>query len=423
LDLSATTPLSHQAYVWQRTWDGRVQQAVTTHGTNFERLIVLAAEVAWNRTLPEIVRPELDYAALRAAGRPVGLALRIGNYSGNFSEDFGDPVTRGLTDLAVLLIRIAASNQVNIAEFQVDFDCAESNLAGYQRWLTAFRRRLAPMPVTITALPAWLHRREFRALVGAIDGYVLQVHSFERPRDIGSSAEICPPADARRWVSRASALGGPFRVALPTYGYRISYDAAGRYLGISAEGPEKKFPGAKMERGLRAQPAAMAELVQEWSKDRPTGLIGVLWYRLPVRGDNLNWSWRTLSEVIAGRPPHTAITIGYQQRQPGLFELHLMNDGTADYHGTPIVRARWNGPRWIAGDGLAGFQVTGPFRHGLDLENVVELTPARPIRLPAGETRWIGWLRLQSPLALAKGHEPDAAMPAMPGDAIQVELR
>ncbi len=395
-------PLRHQAYVWQRTWDGRVQAALRQHGTNFDRLILLAAEVAWVDGRARTVHAALDYPALRAGGQPVGLALRIGAFAGPFVTN--DPTAAGLATLAAALVRNAQTNGVAVSELHIDFDCAESNLAGYQRWLSAIRSGLASgretsssstagVALTITTLPSWLKRREFAGLVRATDGYVLQVHSLARPRTASEAFALCDSRMARRWVEQAARVAVPFQVALPTYGYRLAYDGAGRFLGLNAEGPEKIFSGATIQREVRADPGTMAELVRQWGEDRPSHMGGVIWYRLPVSGDSLNWSWPTMSEVMAGRAPLSSVAVQRRVSRPGLVELSLTNAGPGDYVGVPVVGVRWQGGRFVAGDGLRGFVARGP-GEGLG-GDAMEFGVERSIRLAAGEERSVGWLRLE----------------------------
>lgn len=82
----------------------------------------------------------------------------------------------------------------------------------------------------ITALPAWLNQPAFKRLISAVDDYVLQVHSLERPNSPEAAFTICDPAAARRAVERAAQFAVPFRVALPTYGYAIAYDRQGHFI-------------------------------------------------------------------------------------------------------------------------------------------------------------------------------------------------
>jgi hypothetical protein len=149
----ATGPLPNDVYVWQRAWTGPVQEAIEQHAGAFSELVVLSAEVVGGGRSARVVRVPVDYAALRQANRPVGLALRISQFPGPFVAS--DERTRGLCRLAVELIQEATTNQVRVVELQIDFDCATSKLEGYGVWVKAIRQEIAPMPVVITVLPAW----------------------------------------------------------------------------------------------------------------------------------------------------------------------------------------------------------------------------------------------------------------------------
>ena len=378
-------PLPHAAYVWQRVWTDPVRQSIAAHSTNFASLIVLNAEASWNQGQPVLTRVPVDYATLRNAGRPVGLALRIGAFGGPFAAD-NEPA-RWLADLAASLLAEAASNQLAIAELQLDFDCADSKLDGYRVWVETIRQRTAPVPLTITALPSWLKQPAFRHLVAMTDGYVLQVHSVERPKGINAPFSLCDPAMARAAVERAGRIGVPFHVALPTYGYLMAFDRSDHFIGLSAEGPSMNWPDDVRLREVRTDPAAMAGLVAGWMKDRPASLHGVIWYRLPILKENLNWRWATLSEVLAGRVPLPDMRAEVRAARPALVEIDLFNAGQADQLSSVQVALRWRAARLVACDGLNGFASadTGT--------NVVRFTSKGPWRLAPGDRRNIGWLR------------------------------
>lgn len=380
-------PLKQEVYIWQRTWGRPLLQSISQHAGQFTRLIALNAEVTWKSGRPRIVRVALDHSALASVHRPIGLALRVGAYSGPF-DSMGDAV-RVLVDQASFLIAEARAHQLQPDELQIDFDCAESNLDGYRLWVEAIRRKVAPLPVTITALPAWLNRPSFPRLVAATDGYVLQVHSFERPRDADTPFTLCDPAAARRAVERAAQFGVPFRVALPTYGYVTAFDRAGRFVGLSAEGPSQSWPEGVQQREVRADPLALAHLVQTWTTNRPVTLTSIIWYRLPVSEDLLNWRWPTLSAVMAGRAPRESLRVETRRPQPALVEVSLVNDGEADGVAFPVVEVRWQNARLVAGDGLRGFELVeaGPAAAQFWRK------PGRD-RLWPGERWEIGWLRL-----------------------------
>jgi hypothetical protein len=303
-------PLRHEAYVWQRAWTGPVRGAVAEHGTNFASLVVLKAEVSWKDGQAQVARVSPDYATLAAAHQPVGLALRIGPYAGSITAPHtpeglksSEAITLFLCDLAASQVAQARTNHLNLYELQIDFDCAESKLDGYRLWVEAIQQRVAPLPVTITALPSWLNASAFKRLAAVATNYVLQVHSLERPSDIHAPFTVCDPRAAKRAVQRAGRVGVPFRVALPTYGYVIAFDKAGKFIGLSAEGPRRNWPEGTQLREVSADPMAMAALVQTWTASRPAAMRGVIWYRLPVTADNYNWRWPTLAAIMAGRSP------------------------------------------------------------------------------------------------------------------------
>ena len=372
--------------MWQRAWREPVRQALQRHGTNFSGIVALGAEVTWERGQARVANVPVDFEALRSAGRPIGLALRIGPFSGPFAVE--DDRARWLAGLAAALVAEATNRQTGLAELQIDFDCAESKLAGYRLWVQAIRGRVQPVPVVITALPAWLKQPAFRQLIAAADGYVLQVHSLARPKGPEARFTLCDPEAARRAVDQAAGLGRPFRVALPTYGYVMAFDAHNKFVGLSAEGPAPNWPANVQLREVCADPQAMAGLVAGWSRIRPEALQGVIWYRLPVEGESLNWTWPTLSAAMAGREPEARVRVVPRHPQPGLVEVDLVNQGQADHTRGVELSLRWHGARLVASDGLCGFE---PVETGSNAARFLR-QPAG-WRLRPGETRMIGWLR------------------------------
>jgi hypothetical protein len=383
----APAPLAHQVYVWQRAWTPPVLAALANRGTNFERIVPLAAEVTWRGQQPSLARVPLDYAALAAAKVPVGLALRIGPWAGSFASN--DPAASFLTSLAGALVGEARAGGVNPVEVQIDFDCAASKLDGYRVWVQAIRRQIAPTPVAITALPAWLNQPSFPALAGAADGYVLQVHSLERPAGMDAPFSLCDPEAAKRAVARAGQIGLPFRVALPTYGYSLAFNKAGSFAGLSAEGPDRNWPADFQLREVRTDPVQMAQLVQFWSANRPAAMRGIIWYRLPADGDTLNLRWPTLAAIIAARIPTANLRAEPRRVEPGLLEISLVNDGELDLSSRLAVEVRWQNARLVAGDGSSGFDLADG-----DASTAQFQTTLKTHRLPAGEKQVIGWLRL-----------------------------
>lgn len=378
--------LPAEVYVWQRAWTPSVRTALTGHATNFNQIVGLRAEIVWqkNRT-PQLAKAQVNFATLRSLTVPVGLALRIGSYPGPFTND---AVGNFIADTARWIVDDARTNGLTLSELQIDFDCATAKLDGYRVWLEAIQERVAPTPVTITALPSWLRSRAFQRLAVHATNYVLQVHSVTRPQSISAPFALCDPAIARRAVERAGRIGVPFRVALPTYGYTLAFDATEKFIGLSAEGPRPNWPADARLRDVNSDPLAMAGLVQDWTANRPAALRGLIWFRLPINDDNFNWRWPTFSAILDGRQPVEQFNSRAQRVQTNLVELALTNDGELDVQVPLTITVRWTGARLIAGDAQRGFALaerrptTATF-----------VSKGQPTRLRAGEQLTLGWLR------------------------------
>lgn len=388
------SPLTQDVYVWQRSWNEPVLEAVRERAPRFSKVVVLAAEVTWSGRQPRVVRVQTDWNALKQSGATVGLALRIGPVAGDFGN--ADGRAKALAELSRSLLDEASRHALAACELQIDFDCAESKLAHYVAWVEAIRNHVSPTPVVITALPAWLTRPDFQRLAQAADEFVLQVHSLERPTGPDAAFTLCDVAAARRAIERAGRFGKGFRVALPTYGYVIAFDTEGHYAGLSAEGPRRNWPADWQLREVRSDPAAIAGLVRGWISERPEYLRGIIWYRMPVEGDALNWSWPTLARVTAGDAPQAKLRAEARRVQPGLVEFDLVNEGDADFAGQAEVEARWSGTRPLASDGLRGFEPVPIGTNRICFRNL-----RQAYRISPQERRMIGWLRLADDLPVS----------------------
>lgn len=386
LKTGAAGTIPQEAYVWQRAWTEPVRESVQAHAGAFSNLVLLAAEVSWQDDHPRVTRVALPWKMLSQIKTPLGLALRIGPFGGPFSEY--DATAGALAALAASLVDEARSNGAGVLELQIDFDCAESKLDGYREWVVACKRAVAPVPLTITALPSWLGQPAFRALAAAADGYVLQVHSLVRPKSFDAPFSLCDPAAARAAVRRAGEIGVPFRVALPTYGYLLAFAPDGRFVGLSAESPAQSWPANARLREVRADATAISALVQEWAAQRPPALRGIIWYRLPMEGDILNWRWPTLDAMLQLRSPREHVRAASRRVESGLLEISLVNDGELDISSRLAVTVHWQDARLQAGDALRGFELVeeGPL--------TAKFQSRSPPRLRAGDTWTLGWLRL-----------------------------
>ncbi len=392
-------PILHEAYVWQRNWDIPVSEAIERAAGSISGFTALGAEVSFKEgRIDQVVRVEVDYDALSAAGAPVGLALRIGFYSGPFDEE--NDVTMLLVDLAGSLLADARKGGLEPAELQIDFDCAESKLDGYTKWVRAFQKEIKPVSVVVTALPSWLNCRAFKDLSQTSDGFVLQVHSLARPKGPAALMTLCDGPSALRWVERAARFGVPFRVALPTYGYIAAFDKQGSFIGLAAEGPSQAWADDATLRAIRSDPAAMADLVRKWQDNRPANMKGIIWYRLPVETDQLNWKWATLAAVMAGREAAGVPKVMLEYPEPELAEIVLLNNGQADLSPRIRIDVECDRGKLLAADGLRGFilhdgapdQSAQAPPNGLRLEYGLD---ERLSIIAPGEQWKVGWLRFK----------------------------
>ena len=281
-------------------------------------------------------------------------------------------------------------------ELQLDFDCAQSKLAGYAKWVRAIRKSISPLPLVITTLPCWLDEPAFSDLARSASGYVLQVHSV--PSSPGGASAVCDPALARSWVARASRIGVPFEIALPTYRTMAGYDADGVKLGAYSDSIRPAWPPGTIIREYATDLDAMAALVASWQARHPEHCTGLLWYRLPVEGDRQNCPWPALRALTQGRSPARACEIRVNGETPNdrtllsLADLSLVNTGESDEISPAGITVKWESP--------ASLTLMEPPSGWKAVQGDRELTffPAQAsARLPLGSSRAMGWLRFDQP--------------------------
>lgn len=402
----ATFASTREAYVWQRQFDDEVVEAMRAFAPQLDGVCVLATEVSW-KPMPELVRPTLNYKALAALGKPVGLALRLNDYPGAYAT--GDATAKMIASIVRAMLAKAREAGLVVAEVQLDYDCAESKLAGYRRWLTAVRAETdsAKTKLVITALPAWLKSGDFVALAKATDGFVLQVHSLERPRSPDVAFTLCDPDRAKAWARQASAAGVPFRIALPTYGYLLGFDAAGKFLGLAAEGRPPAWPQGAQVRAILADAPAMARLANALLATPPAHCTGVIWFRLPVQRDRYNWAASTFSTVLRGEIPAVKLVATAEHPERGLTEIVIENRGQTTEPLPRDIALKWaSDMRLLAADGIGGFRLE--IRGGEAQGNVRAANVTADATLaPGGKVR-IAWLRFPDEVSL------EVSLPAAP---------
>jgi hypothetical protein len=397
---SSDTPLLQRGYLWQRDWTQAVAAAVTDADRQMDGVVVLGTEIQWNAGRPSPIRANLSWHTLKSLKKPVALALRIDPYPGPFVEH--DLAATTIVNEATLLIQEANAHRLNLSELQVDFDCPQKKLAGYEIWAHAVRAAILPTKLVLTTLPAWLDERDFPDLIRQSDGYVLQVHSIPTGYRTGREV-VCDPALARSWVAKAGNLGRPFDIALPTYRCTAGYDPTGNLLGVAMDSVEPVFPPGTRLLEFDSNADVLAGLIHDWHAARPEYLKGVIWYRVPVSTDRQNWRWPTVIAVMEGRVPLHRLEVSSQGDNP--VDLSISNKGEADVPVNCTVTVTWKEGSLIASDALPGWSIRVEPGRALFRSN-----STRGLRLPPGTRIDIGWLRYDRtlPLALQVSESPPA---------------
>lgn len=378
-----TGPLPQRGYLWQRAWNPAVIAAVQEAGKHMDGMVIIGAEIGWTGATPETVRANIDWPTLKNAGKPIALALRVAPYPGPFSKD--DSTIKYICQVAKSLLTSATAHEVNVSEFQLDFDCAQKKLSGYSLWVEAVRTAVQPTRLLITTLPSWLDEPTFVPLVRLADGYVLQVHSVP----ISSQPEKSFLLDtnlARQWTKTAATLGIPFSVALPTYRCLAGYDKTGKLLGVAMDSVDLAWPPGTRTLEFSADADGTAALVSDWISARPAQLTELIWYRLPVATDQRNWRWPTLAAIMAGRKPIHKLQADQYGDNP--IDLSIKNVGEADKQVSTKLTVTWSGASLVAYDALAGWTVVTEKDRA-----VFSRRDGIPLELPPGGERSIGWLR------------------------------
>jgi hypothetical protein len=373
----APAPLTHDAYVWQRQWTPALREALSGSTDLVRDWRVLAAQADRNGAFHTFAP---DREALAGSRLPVVLVVRVDGRLASF-------------DPKVLADRIAALAgswpSAQLAGIEIDYDCPTSRLPAYTAFLAAVRPRLGTLSLSITALPTWIGSRDLDALLAVPDESVLQVHAVQAPQ-----AGLFDPVVAGRWVDEfATHTHKPFRVALPTYGSRVSWNEDGSLLAVESERAALAAGATSAE--LYAAPETLMAFVAHLARDRPHGLAGVVWFRLPTVDDARAWSPATWRGVVTGhldsRPLMLTLQPGPSTDDPS--DVMLENSGATD--AVPPSRVALPGSCELA-DGIDGYRLQ---RRDRSLELIAER--ARPI--PAHTRRSIGWARCKpgTPLTLS----------------------
>jgi len=356
-------PLEQDVYVWQRKWTPEVIHAIERASGAFGRLYVYAGDLVIDGDSVAFDAIDVDRRALAASPCGVVPVFRANSRFMHVLEPgrMSSAVTACLGAYDGFRSR-AHGNGVHVGTLQIDFDCPSECLSAYKQWLDALRTALPDTTLSITALPTWLTSRDFAPLIQCVDFYVLQVHGVEKPASIKDNVVLCDTGKAMKYAEQAASFSRPFYVALPTYAYQAFYTSEGEFAGLLAEGDSvTPKPGAQT-RSLSADPDELAPLVAAWRAHRPRNMQGVVWFRLPVEGDERNWPWHVLQAVMAGEQPTTGFRAEVRSVRPDLRELWIESTGAYRPACNLRVEIHWTNARIRAYDSVSGFRAESDAR-------------------------------------------------------------
>ncbi|GID05011.1 DUF3142 domain-containing protein [Pseudomonas sp. 008] len=359
-------PLDQQLYVWQRQWTPAHDAALRDSRTDFSTLRVLALQAfpqsGWSRA-------RIDPALLKRDGRPLIAVVRLdGQLNGLDRDEVTAQIQQVLSDWQ--------GQGLILSGVEIDHDAGNARLPAYREFLTHLRGVLpASLPLSITALPAWLDSSELPALLATVDSSVLQVHAVSDPR-----RGLFDPDQARQWARAWSRnTSKPFYLALPAYGVALLPGAGGAPV-VESEVPIEQG-GERRE--LLADPQQLSKLGAELRADPPARLAGLIWFRLPLANDRRAWSLTTLIAVARGDTLDSRVGLKLSA-QDGLYDISLSNQGNLDSAWPERLTLAVQGCE--GADALAGYALQ-------QRPDLLTFTRLRDGRIPAGGQRAIGWAR------------------------------
>jgi hypothetical protein len=359
-------PLDQQLYIWQRQWTPAHAAALRDSRPDFSTLRVLALQAfpnaGWSRA-------RIDAQLLKADGRPLIAVIRL---DGQLKSLDQQPVT-------AQILQVLADWQAQglmLSGVEIDHDAGNARLPAYAQFLNHLRSALpSALPLSITALPAWLDSAQLPELLQSVDSSVLQVHAVSDPR-----RGLFDPEQALTWAKAwARITDKPFYLALPAYGVALLPDDGGAPVVES----EVQLERGGQRRELLADPLQLSQLAQALREQPPAHLAGLIWFRLPLVNDRRAWSLTTLRAVARGDQLNRRLGVTLSEHD-GLYDIKLDNPGNLDSAWPARITLKAQGCE--GADALAGYSLQ-------QSPDLLTFTRLRDGRLPAGGQRAIGWAR------------------------------
>jgi hypothetical protein len=359
-------------YVWQQLWSANLKSAIEHEPPT--TLYPLACTVIrkgksslvaipWNQLTDS---PHHYIPVIRI---PIRALKRI---------DLGEELARVTTKLAHAMASRA------LTEIQFDVDCPERKLDRYLTLIRGYRQRHPQLKVSITALPVHLKHKQFHELAKATDSFVIQVHGLDVPDHVDAPAALLNRKRAELAIRQADAIGRPYHVAMPCYAYELNFAPdTGAFMFLTAEQSPRRAGTIRKRIAANHQDLiAIQKQIREHSNAK-----GIIWFRLPVKGDRLCLPRKALATLQSGLPPQDHVECRTHALDNRSIELEVFNGNTI-HASDAVLRLNWRNKRGSY-DLFHGFQPS---------QRIPGLLPSE-ISLPMpppGEGVKVGWFQASS---------------------------
>ncbi len=328
--------LTQSFYIWQYEWSAPVTEAVArTAALQPDALYVVAGEIGG------AAEPQPDWNVLAEARTPVVPVVRVYANASHLLEKDPSRLLNELTALFCGITQRTLNAGVQVRELQLDLDCPQRLLTNYATLLKAIKPRLAGFSLSITALPCQVTDLSFRTVIETADSYILQVHSVAFPENIRNRTSIVDLSVADEAIAAADRLARPYHLALPTYACRLVFDnATGKCLGLLQPFSPYPDPGDRTIRVV-APDIETVRLIHRQA-GQSEYCRGIVWFRMPVEGDDSCWDLSTLAAIHEDKSVITELNAYWHRAADGNLELIIENHANLTSQ-TAIVTLAWQG--------------------------------------------------------------------------------
>ncbi len=277
-------------------------------------------------------------------------------------------------------------NSTELEELQLDIDCPESKLKNYLELIKCIREKLKPnIKLSCTILPCHLKYSILNDFAKFADYLILQVHGPDVIKNINNEMQLFNKKATIKALNSIKKLDFKYKIALPSYAYEALFDAKNKqFIRFSAEVPYKENKEI-LSRIVSFKIKDLVDCVNILKNEKSINFRGVIWFRLPVKGDRLNLDMETLQTIRNGKYPKIGILPYWEIDKKKCFNLYLKNQGLVSLKKV-LVEMQWETTGSY--DILNGYKNISNNKHTLIMPSSLTGIIPKP-----GEKILIAWFR------------------------------